>query len=241
MDCPHYFEARSESDIRERLRKYAAATVLGLGVPPLAGVWRHRVAGIRGRFRLTLGGVFEAPDRRQMGGLLAALSTPDQPQAGTEWPGWQDWAMPARISCVCIDGVEPRPVADFWAAVLGWEVVEDGDERISLPSPGGDVPTLDIVPVPEGKQMNSRLCLDLRADGTSFEAEVDRLEGLVARRVDVGQGLGWDVGGVRRPGKATSSAFSAVPCMRCSQRRPDGWPHPAVSSWLGVRCRRPSG
>jgi catechol 2,3-dioxygenase-like lactoylglutathione lyase family enzyme len=96
--------------------------------------------------------------------------------------------MPARISCVCIDAVEPRRVADFWAAVLGWEVVEDGDEGISLASPGGDVPTLDILPVPEGKQVKNRLHLDLRADRTSFGAEVDRLEGLGARRVDVGQG-----------------------------------------------------
>ncbi len=89
---------------------------------------------------------------------------------------------------MCIDAVEPRPVADFWAAVLGWEVVEDSDEGISLASPGGDVPTLDILPVPEGKQMKNRLHLDVRADGTSFEVEVRRLEGLGARRVDVGQG-----------------------------------------------------
>lgn len=36
--------------------------------------------------------------------------------------------------------------------------------------------------------MKNRLHLDLRADETSFGAEVDRLEGLGARRVDVGQG-----------------------------------------------------
>ncbi len=96
--------------------------------------------------------------------------------------------MPARISCVCIDAVEPRPVAEFWAAVLGWDVVEDSDEGISLASLGRDLPTVDILPVPEAKQMKNRLHLDLRADGTSFDAEVDRLEGLGARRVDVGQG-----------------------------------------------------
>jgi catechol 2,3-dioxygenase-like lactoylglutathione lyase family enzyme len=96
--------------------------------------------------------------------------------------------VPARISSVCIDAVEPRPVADFWAAVLGWEVVEDSDEGISLASPGGNNPTLDILPVPESKQMKNRLHLDLRADGTSFEVEVGRLDGLGARRVDVGQG-----------------------------------------------------
>jgi catechol 2,3-dioxygenase-like lactoylglutathione lyase family enzyme len=97
-------------------------------------------------------------------------------------------AMSARISCVCIDAVEPRPVADFWAAVLGWEVVEDDDEGISLASPGGELPTLDVLRVPEAKQVKNRLHLDLRADRTSFDAEVVRLEDLGARRVDVGQG-----------------------------------------------------
>jgi hypothetical protein len=96
--------------------------------------------------------------------------------------------MPARISSVSIDAVEPRPLADFWAAVLQWDVVEDGDEFISLASPAGDLPTLDIIVVPEVKQMKNRLHLDLRADGPSFEAELDRLETLGARRVDVGQG-----------------------------------------------------
>jgi|SRR5580698_2269235 hypothetical protein len=97
--------------------------------------------------------------------------------------------MPARISSVCIDAVEPRHLADFWAAVLRWDVVEDGDEGIiSLASPARELLTLDIVPVPETKQAKNRLHLDLRADGTSFDAEVDRLEALGARRVDVGQG-----------------------------------------------------
>jgi predicted enzyme related to lactoylglutathione lyase len=96
--------------------------------------------------------------------------------------------MPVRISCVCIDAVEPRHVADFWAAVLGWEVVEDSGEGISLASPGRDQPTLDILPVPEAKQVKNRLHLDLRADHTSFDAELDRIEGLGARRVNIGQG-----------------------------------------------------
>jgi catechol 2,3-dioxygenase-like lactoylglutathione lyase family enzyme len=96
--------------------------------------------------------------------------------------------MPSRISCVCIDALSPRSLAEFWAAVLGWEVVEDSDEGISLASPSRDLPTLDILPVPEAKEVKNRLHLDLRADGTSFLAEIDRLEGLGARRVDVGQG-----------------------------------------------------
>jgi hypothetical protein len=79
-------------------------------------------------------------------------------------------------------------VADFWAAVLGWDVVEDGDDGISLGAPDRDLPTVDILPVPEAKQVKNRLHLDLRADRTSFDAEADRLEGLGAQRVDVGQG-----------------------------------------------------
>ncbi len=96
--------------------------------------------------------------------------------------------MAARLSCVCIDAVAPRSVADFWAAVLGWEVVEDGDEGISLASPDREFPTLDILAVPEAKKVKNRLHLDLRADRTTFGAEVERLEGLGARRVDIGQG-----------------------------------------------------
>ncbi len=96
--------------------------------------------------------------------------------------------MAARISAVCIDAVDPRPVAAFWSAVLGWEVVEDGEEGISLGSPGADHPTLDILVVPETKTVKNRLHLDLRADGSSFDAELGRLEGLGARRVDIGQG-----------------------------------------------------
>jgi predicted enzyme related to lactoylglutathione lyase len=96
--------------------------------------------------------------------------------------------MSLRISCVCIDAVDPRTVADFWTAVLHWAVVEEeGDEYISLASPAGGLPTLDIIAVPETKQTKNRLHLDLRADGTSFDVEVGRLEALGARRVDIGQ------------------------------------------------------
>ena len=96
--------------------------------------------------------------------------------------------MAARISSVCIDARDPRRLGAFWMAVLGWDAVEDGDEGISLASPARDLPTLDVLPVPDTKQVKNRLHLDLRADGTSFDAELVRLEGLGAQRVDIGQG-----------------------------------------------------
>jgi predicted enzyme related to lactoylglutathione lyase len=42
--------------------------------------------------------------------------------------------------------------------------------------------------VPEVKQVKNRLHLDLRAEYTSFDVELDRIEGLGARRVNIGQG-----------------------------------------------------
>ncbi len=96
--------------------------------------------------------------------------------------------MPVQISSMCLDAVDPRAVAGFWTAVLGWEVVEDSDQGVSLASPNRDFPLLDILPVPEAKQVKNRIHLDLRADRSSFNAEIDRLEGLGAERVDIGQG-----------------------------------------------------
>jgi hypothetical protein len=95
--------------------------------------------------------------------------------------------MPARIACICIDSIDPPPLADFWSEVLGWDVVEDSDEGVSLAPPGGGTTTLDILPVPETKRVKNRLHLDLRADGNTFDDELDRLEDLGAVRVDVGQ------------------------------------------------------
>ena len=96
--------------------------------------------------------------------------------------------MPVQISSVCLDAVDPRRLAEFWVAVLGWGVAEDDDGGVSLASPDRDLPRLDICRVPEVKQVKNRLHLDLRADRSSFAAEVDRLEALGARRVDIGQG-----------------------------------------------------
>jgi predicted enzyme related to lactoylglutathione lyase len=96
--------------------------------------------------------------------------------------------MPVQISSMCLDAVDPHAVAGFWTAVLGWEVVEDGNEGVSLAAPDRDFPTLDILPVPESKQVKNRLHLDVRADRSSFNAEIERLEGLGAQRVDIGQG-----------------------------------------------------
>jgi hypothetical protein len=107
--------------------------------------------------------------------------------------------MPVRLTNICIDTVDPRPLTEFWMAVLGWEVIDEDDDGYSLGPPvghrgpleghpGTPAPALDIMRVPEPKTVKNRLHLDLRADGTTTEAELQRLLALGATPVDVGQG-----------------------------------------------------
>jgi hypothetical protein len=99
--------------------------------------------------------------------------------------------MSIRIQCLCIDATDPAGLASFWEAALGWRRTYDKDEQVILePLEGsreeGIAPDLLFLRVPEDKAGKNRLHLDLRPEHQA--AEVARLEGLGARRVDVGQG-----------------------------------------------------
>jgi hypothetical protein len=100
----------------------------------------------------------------------------------------------SRLAAVVIDAVQPGLIADFWCAVLGWQIVRqdgdgDGDDDgvITIGPAGQSWPAIDIAPVPETKTVKNRLHLDLRADGVPVAAELDRLLSLGARPADVGQ------------------------------------------------------
>lgn len=80
--------------------------------------------------------------------------------------------------------------------MLGWEALEvDDDGDYSMGPSGTAWPMIDVLGVPENKSVKNRLHFDLRADGTSTEAELQRLLDLGARRADVGQrsGVSWVV------------------------------------------------
>jgi predicted enzyme related to lactoylglutathione lyase len=95
--------------------------------------------------------------------------------------------MTSRIAVLAIDALRPDVVAEFWRAVLGWEIAEADPDGISIAPPDRTWPTIDVFAVPEGKSVKNRLHLDLRADGCSTVEELQRLLDLGARRVDVGQ------------------------------------------------------
>jgi catechol 2,3-dioxygenase-like lactoylglutathione lyase family enzyme len=96
-----------------------------------------------------------------------------------------------RIQCLCIDSSDPARIASFWQEALGWRQTWDQADEVCLEPPEGSpedglVPDLLFLRVPELKPAKNRLHLDLRPKDQA--AEVARLEGLGARRVEVGQG-----------------------------------------------------
>ncbi|MCU4185954.1 hypothetical protein K6U06_16405 [Acidiferrimicrobium sp. IK] len=96
--------------------------------------------------------------------------------------------MASRIDSISLDAIDPSRLASFWCAVLGWEVLEEEEGGVRVGNPDRSLPALDLLPVPDRKQVKDRLHLDLRADGTTRDAELARLTNLGARPVDVGQG-----------------------------------------------------
>ncbi|HWD50806.1 MAG TPA: VOC family protein [Acidimicrobiales bacterium] len=95
--------------------------------------------------------------------------------------------MPSRLTNIVIDALDPSAVADFWCSALGWQIVEQSDQGVSIAAANGTWPVIDFLPVPETKTVKNRLHLDIRADGVSTPHELERLRDLGASPVDVGQ------------------------------------------------------
>lgn len=71
---------------------------------------------------------------------------------------------PVRSVELAIDVVEPRPVAEFWTALLGYSTTDDLDARwVHLDPPAG-LPVINLQQVPEGKATKNRLHLDVYVD-----------------------------------------------------------------------------
>ncbi|MFE6779653.1 VOC family protein [Streptomyces sp. NPDC057702] len=104
--------------------------------------------------------------------------------------------MTSKFTELAIDCAEPRALARFWCAVLGYEVRRADEEVVTIGSPaapegrdrpGPVPPVLTFARVPEGKAVKNRLHLDINPTDRDQDAEVSRLLGLGARHVDVGQ------------------------------------------------------
>ena len=99
------------------------------------------------------------------------------------------------IDWIAVDAHDPERLARFWAEALDYKIEydsnqdleNDGSEREVIIAPQtGHGPRLLFLEVSDSKTVKNRLHLDLRPGDQN--AEVDRLEQLGARRVDIGQG-----------------------------------------------------
>ena len=98
--------------------------------------------------------------------------------------------MALSIQCVCVDSPDPGRLATFWEAALGWRRTHDSDDEVAIEPPAGSleeavVPDLVFLRVTDERVVKNRLHFDLRPGDQA--AEVARLEGLGARRIDIGQ------------------------------------------------------
>jgi catechol 2,3-dioxygenase-like lactoylglutathione lyase family enzyme len=109
--------------------------------------------------------------------------------------------MGSRLTEIVVDCHDPAAQAAFWAAALGYHVVRSEEGQVEIAPweqeppdlaervrQAPSVPALVFVTVPEAKTVKNRLHLDVRPVDGSYQAEVERLLALGARRADIGQG-----------------------------------------------------
>jgi hypothetical protein len=113
--------------------------------------------------------------------------------------------MVSRWSELIVDCHDPHRLAEFWAAVLDYRVVDkdaDGDRSIADRARTAKearaephAPKMYFIKVPEAKQAKNRLHLDLVAADGDYEGELQRLFDLGATKAQIGQGKtrGWTV------------------------------------------------
>ncbi|GAA4250626.1 VOC family protein [Dactylosporangium darangshiense] len=105
--------------------------------------------------------------------------------------------MTSRLLQVTFDCHDPHRLAAFWAAVLGYRVIEDKGEHVEIASWEPTVEavrrepmpsTVMFIRVPEDKVVKNRVHMEVMPFDASQDDEVERLIGLGARRIDIGQG-----------------------------------------------------
>ena len=110
--------------------------------------------------------------------------------------------MTSRLEGVVVDSRDPRRLAEFWCAVLGYVVyADDGhgkveigpdpevpdEERLNRLREGPDVPGIVFVLVPESKAGKNRLHFDIAPIDADQDIELARLIALGAEKIDTGR------------------------------------------------------
>ncbi|GAA5038969.1 hypothetical protein HNP84_003448 [Thermocatellispora tengchongensis] len=99
--------------------------------------------------------------------------------------------MACRISELVLDCREPERLAELWCKVLGYVVLDRGEDGVEIGPEGegfgGLRPTIVFSPTDEDKTGKLRLHIDVNPTDRDQAAELQRLLDLGARLADVGQ------------------------------------------------------
>ena len=102
--------------------------------------------------------------------------------------------MSVRIGEFVVDCSDPVAAARFWCEALGYRITDQDDTGVAI---AGDstAPTILLMATADSKAHKNRMHFDVCPVGSSSQDdEVHRLEGLGARRIDIGQGdVSWVV------------------------------------------------
>ncbi|MBG0828958.1 VOC family protein [Planomonospora sp. ID67723] len=94
--------------------------------------------------------------------------------------------MPSTWFSLAVHSPDPADLARFWADALGYQIVFEGPKgEVAIAKDEFSNPGMVFVPLDEPRQGKSRLHVELNPDDQ--DAEVERLIGLGASRVDIGQ------------------------------------------------------
>lgn len=94
--------------------------------------------------------------------------------------------MASRIGEIIIDCPDPEAAAAFWCAALGYRITDRDHTGVAI---AGDpsAPTILLIAGTEPKRGKTPIHFDLCPTDRDQASEVERLIGLGARRVDIGQ------------------------------------------------------
>jgi hypothetical protein len=94
-----------------------------------------------------------------------------------------------RLGELIIDCTDPAVLANFWAAVLGYEMSDSNADICAIEDPEGIRPAICFQKVSDEKHEKNRLHFDLDIGEGELEQAIEELTALGATRVDIGQPL----------------------------------------------------
>ena len=97
--------------------------------------------------------------------------------------------MPSHLVALAFDANDPLRLAQFWAGVLGREMVDDSDDGFALLPSDGTEFRIEFFPTQEPKTGPNQMHFDLTSSSLEDQQQtVERALELGGRHLDIGQG-----------------------------------------------------